>query len=267
MDFASFQKGILELLIGTAAALNITLTTQPSASPQVSIKSPLIESYNLPSEANTAELVVFQDLNSVTKNDEVNLKMVVKEPEISENNFLVTVEEPAKVFTVLEPLKTESAPSAKPSLKPSETPVAKQLKEKPVEIKTEVIQSPGPSVIVATQSTPNGEAMFKMANEHRAKLGKNAFEKDDRLCKIAESRAPQVDGELSNGTLHKGFKALKLPYWATENIAAYKAIEENFKFWISDYIHRIAIEGDHKYSCVECAGSSCSQIFSSFVPK
>ena len=106
-----------------------------------------------------------------------------------------------------------------------------------------------------------------MVNDHRAKLGLKAFEKDDRLCKIARDRAPQVNSELNSGTLHKGFKDLNLPYWATENIAAYQTIEENLRFWLSDYIHKKAIEGDSKFSCLACEGSSCSQVFTSFINK
>jgi uncharacterized protein YkwD len=107
-----------------------------------------------------------------------------------------------------------------------------------------------------------------MVNDHRSKLGLPVFEKEDRVCQMVASRAPQVYDEVfKDGPMHKGFKALNLPYWATENIAAYDSIEKNFDFWLRDDIHRKAIESAAKYSCVACSGTYCSQIFTSFVPK
>jgi uncharacterized protein YkwD len=124
-----------------------------------------------------------------------------------------------------------------------------------------------PKTIVA-KLTDGAEKLFSLVNEHRSKLGLPALEKEERVCQMVASRAPQVYDEVfKEGPMHKGFKALNLPYWATENIAAYDTIEKNFDFWLRDDIHRKAIESAAKYSCVACSGTYCSQIFTSFVPK
>lgn len=264
MDFALVHKGI-ELALAAAIALNIALGTGPST-PQNTEPS-VIESQNLPSE----EIVILHDLSSITKGDDVNLKMVTKEVEPAESNALVTVEEPTKVFTVSEPTPK---PSIKPSEDPKETPQPSKKpessKEPEKEEKAET-KSPLPSVTPSQSPAPmtssNADMLFQMTNDHRAKIGKSLFEKEERLCKIAQERAPMVNEELKNGSLHKGFKEMNLPYWATENLAAYQTMKENFQFLVTDYIHRIAIEGDYKYSCTACVGTSCSQIFSSFVFK
>lgn len=279
MDFVQLQSGILQLAISAAAALNISFAPITSTSPETNITYPgLIESYNLPSEIETKETAPLQDLSSVTKADDVNLKMVVKGPEV-EKEILVTVELPTIVYTVRAPspkplIITSAIPSTKPSSRPeisepepSKKPETAKKEEVKVEEKKEVKSPELSAVPVTTPSTPNAEKLFQMVNDHRSKLGKAPFEKDGRLCKIAEARAPAVNTELKNGTLHKGFKDLNLPYWATENIASYQTIQENFNFWISDYIHRAAIEGDHKFSCVACTVASCSQIFTSFTLK
>lgn len=279
MDFVQLKSGILQLAISAAAVLNISFAPLTSTSPETNITYPgLIESYNLPSEIETKETAPLQDLSSVTKTDDVNLKMVVKGPEV-EKEMLVTVELPTIVYTVStpspKPLTTTSAiPSTKPSSKPeiSEPEPSKKLETaKKEEVKVEEkeeVKSPEPSAVpVTTPSTPNAEKLFQMVNEYRANLGLPAFEKEQSICEIAKQRAPQVNGELKSGTLHKGFKALDLPYWATENIAAYSTIEENLKFWLADYIHKKAIESDNKYSCVACSGSACSEIFTNFIKK
>lgn len=277
MDFALIHKGI-ELASVAAVALNISLSPGPSSPQNTAVQKPFVsESQNLPAD----ETVVLQDLSSLTKSDEVNLKMVIREPDPFENNALVTVEEPPKVFTVYEP-------TPKPSVLASAKPVEESEKEEIPEpskkpesskepVKTEEKKenkSPAPSVSAAPSSSPaaaltgsNADILFQMTNDHRAKIGKPAFEKEERLCKIAETRAPMVNQELKSGTLHKGFKEMNLPYWATENLAAYQTMKENFQFLVTDYIHRVAIESDHKYSCTACVGTSCSQIFSSFVSK
>lgn len=278
MDFALLHKGV-ELATLAAAALNISIAQPPSSPQKTEIEKPaLIESKNLPEENE-----VVQDLSFITKNDEISLKMVTKEANPLENNLLVTVEEPEKVFTVFEPTPKPSAtPVAKASEEPEDAPLpskkpvtspkpeSSKQPEKTEEKKETKSPEPSPtptSVPVGNLNSPNADLLFKMTNDHRAKIGKAAFEKDERLCKIAEQRAPQVNGELATGTLHKGFKALNLPYWATENLAAYSTVQEDFNFLVNDYIHRVAIESDHKYSCVACVGASCSQIFSSFVSK
>lgn len=266
MDFAALHQGAFQLAAGIATVINLSFA--PPIKPiETNLQYPsLISSYNLSSEVTGKgeESGILTDL--ITSPDEdLNLKLVMKEPEIQEN--VVTVEAPI-IFTVKQP-------STKPVAKPAER---FQKPEIGVEIVKEVkadlpsptpIPSPSasPSLIPVPQGNSNSEQLFQMVNDYRLKLGLKAFEKEAKICAIAEQRAPQVNGELKNGTLHQGFKALNLPYWATENIAAYSTIEENLKFWLSDYIHKKAIESDHKYSCVSCAGASCSQIFTTFIEK
>ncbi len=235
------------------------MNVSATPAPEVSLTSPkFISSQNIPAEE-------IQSLNVINPN--TNIELVIKPEEPKE----VTVEQPPVTFTVVQP-------TPKPTPEPEE-----ESKEKIEIIKEAKAQEPSPSPSASPTSTPtpqpsltpsgststdsNGERMFAMVNEYRAGKGLTSFEKDGRLCEIATKRAPQINGELSNGTLHKGFKDLNLPYWATENIAAYSTLEQNLKFWLSDYIHKKAIESDNKYSCTACSGTSCSQIFTSFVGK
>lgn len=271
MDFAQLHKGATALVAGVVASINLAVIPAPSPSP---LTTPEVsDSFNLSSEVKELDSSnqAINALNLVSSND-LNLKMVVKEVKASET---VTVEEPPKVYTVVEPTPKPTPVSDKEDSKEKNTTQKEDKKETPTTASPSPTPSatPSPSPSSSPSSSPiasgnsNSEAMFQMANEYRAKLGLKAFEKDERICKIAQSRAPQVNSELQSGTLHKGFKDLNLPYWATENIAAYSTIQDNFKFWISDYIHKKALESENKYSCVACSGASCSQIFTSFTAK
>lgn len=120
-----------------------------------------------------------------------------------------------------------------------------------------------------TPQTPNSDAdaLFALVNNYRQSKGLPAFQKDDRVCAVANTRAPEIAGEMANGTLHSGMYGMNLPYWNTENAVAYGDIQTDFNWWLSDYIHKKAIEGDFTYSCAACSGVYCVEEFTSFTPK
>lgn len=256
MNFDLLQKSAVSFAATIATTFNLSFTPVPT---DPSIQYPqVIESYNLVETNQQPETV--QDLNIITQPEDIKLAMVTKEPEEAPSQDVM-------FHTVIQP-------TPKPTSKPTDEKELTIIKEVQADVaveekKEEIISGPSsiPSPFPSTIQESNSEVLFQMVNDHRAKLGLPAFEKDEKLCKIAQERAPQVNTELASGTLHKGFEALNLPYWATENIAAYSNIEENLKFWLSDYIHKKAIESSNKYSCISCAGSSCSQIFTSFIEK
>ncbi len=268
MDFGQLPKSALELVSALAIAVNTSFAPAlPPPSETGLIHPSLISSYNLPAE------IISPNQNSQQQqsiesgsSDGVNLVLVTKEPVPIE---VATVEQPV-IYTVTEPEKPVKKSSAsdeensEPKIEIIKEVKAEEPSPSPVSTPT-----PVPSQTPATSSSgnSNSEKLFQMVNDYRTGMGLPAFEKDERLCKIAQERAPQINAELNSGNLHKGFKDLNLSYWATENIAAYSSIEENLKFWLSDYIHKKAIESSNKYSCVACTGSSCSQIFTSFVEK
>ena len=264
MDFTALQQGVVMALTTIASA---TFSISPVAPPsEVSLSHPeIISSYDLPQ--GTSEPESIQNLNVITQPVTDQLQMIVKEVRADE---IATVEQPPIVYTVIEPTpKPSSKPSEEPK-KSEESQEAKKAEDKKEEAKpspsAEPSEAPKPSEAPALTGS-NADILFQMTNDYRSKIGKPAFQKEERLCKIAEQRAPQVNGELSSGNLHKGFRELNLPYWATENIAAYATMKENFQFLSTDYIHKKAIESDAKYSCTACSGTSCSQVFSSFIPK
>ena len=253
MDFSALHQGVM--MVASMVA-SITFATAPAApQDEVSLSHPEIVSFNLQTQT-VEQPDTLQSLTELTQPVTDELKMVVKEVKADE---ITTVDQPPIVYTV-------SNPTPKPS---PETEIPEDSDDSE-DKKPEASENPSPSP--STTPAPiltgsNADILFQMTNDYRAKMGKPAFEKEERLCKIAEARAPQVSSELAAGTLHKGFRELNLPYWATENIAAYATMKENFQFLSTDYIHRKAIESDHKYSCTACVGTSCSQIFSTFVPK
>lgn len=112
------------------------------------------------------------------------------------------------------------------------------------------------------------DLIFKLVNKHRTDIGLKPFVKDERVCTLARSRGPQLYKEIMvTGTMHAGFYDRDLNYWATENLIYMNTETQALDWWLNSPVHRHAIEGDYKYSCVACYGHSCSQIFTNFQSK
>jgi uncharacterized protein YkwD len=147
------------------------------------------------------------------------------------------------------------------------------LSPTPVDTPTPVpVNTPKPTITPPTNPPQvtgglNADVLFSMVNSHRVSINLPAFQKEDRICSLAESRAPQVGAEIAGGHMHSGLKALNLPYWETENIISYNSNQGAFNWWMNDKIHRDAIEGNYKYSCVACSGKACAEEFTNFQPK
>lgn len=125
-----------------------------------------------------------------------------------------------------------------------------------------------PSVTtIPTSGGLNAEVLFTMVNSYRASKGLPAFQKDERTCSLAVSRAPEIENEVANNTMHSGLRTRNLSYWNTENIISMRNETEAFNWWINDQIHREAIESNNTYSCIACSGNSCAEEFTNYQPK
>ena len=136
-------------------------------------------------------------------------------------------------------------------------------------IGTAVLLIASPSIVLAEDYIQlNASLLFDLVNKHRLELNLLPFQKDERICQIAESRTPQLYDEIfAQGTMHKGFYERNLSYWATENMIYMRNEKEALDWWLNSYIHRQAIESNHPYSCIACTEQACSAIFTSFLPK
>lgn len=140
----------------------------------------------------------------------------------------------------------------------------------------EVISDPettatiSPTVPSKAQKPPslNSDMLLDMINAHRTTLGLPAYQKEDKLCSLAQERGPELYDEIfTSGNIHGGLYNRNLPYWITENMKYGENEQDVFNWWMNSFIHRKAIEGDFLYSCGECYGNSCAQLFTSYVAK
>jgi uncharacterized protein YkwD len=113
----------------------------------------------------------------------------------------------------------------------------------------------------------NADKLFSMTNSYRQSKGLPPVQKDDRVCQVASSRAPEIAAEIAGGHMHSGIRERNLPYWNSEIIITMRTEEEAFNWWINDTIHREAIEGNYTYSCTACHGNACVQEFTNFQAK
>ncbi len=160
------------------------------------------------------------------------------------------------------PTKTPT-PTQKPQIRGESTRISPTITPT-ISLKEYIPASPSAAV-----SKPlNADLVFELINLHRKTKNLPVFEKNADLCKLAESRAAEIDNEIfGSGSIHAGFRARNIPYWITENMAGYGSESANVNWWLGSAIHRNAIEGDSKYSCGACTEKSCVQLFTSYVPK
>lgn len=122
------------------------------------------------------------------------------------------------------------------------------------------------------ESTPEGPAiaagesaqLFSLINAYRTEHGLSAFQTTDRLCSMANTRAPEIAGEVATGSIHAGFSNRGWGYPDVENAVGMGSVQANFNWWIGSSLHRGSIlSPELTYSCLACSGGNCVQIFSS----
>lgn len=123
------------------------------------------------------------------------------------------------------------------------------------------------SQYAANTTQLDSEKIFSLVNQYRASQGLSSFEKDDKVCELAKTRSQELVGEIANGSIHSGLYNRDLPYWIWENAKVGSNEEGTVAWWLSSPVHHQSIVGDYKYSCVQCTGSYCSELFTSFAPK
>lgn len=139
----------------------------------------------------------------------------------------------------------------------------------PTVVSVATTSSPKPSGDKAPAGSLSSEVMLDLINQHRVNKGLPIYEKDDRLCALAQSRIPQLQNEMyGSGFVHQGFNVMDLDYWVTENMVAKPSEQAGLGWWLGSGLHRRAIESvEHTHSCGACSGTVCIQLFSSFRPK
>ncbi len=184
--------------------------------------------------------------------------------------------------TALNRLVITAPKNALPGSLMSVQTVLKKATEDDLDSDIVVTPSPAPSISVmpsapvssqgitpnTTGSVLNADVLFGLVNAARAQYGLPAFQKNDQLCAVASSRAPEIDGEIwVTHTMHAGFYGRNLPFWATENLISMGSEQAALNWWLNSPVHRAAVLGSWQYACVACAGRSCSMIFSNLEPK
>ncbi len=119
--------------------------------------------------------------------------------------------------------------------------------------------APGPAV-----SAGESAELFGRINAYRVDHGLPAFQTTDRLCSMANTRAPEIPGEVATGTIHAGFTSRGWGYPDVENAVGMGSVNANFAWWTNSGLHRGSIlNPEFTYSCLACVNGNCVQIFSS----
>lgn len=201
------------------------------------------------------------------------------------SNLARTVETITPQTVTIQPFPT--SPKQKPQEKPADptptptvAPVQKAVKvESTIATQAaiapvgQVTMTPVPTIAVqeTVSQVPhplNADKLFDLVNNYRTTIGLPAYQKEDRVCKLADERALEIYDEIFvTYSMHKGLQNRNLDYWIWENIIYQNTEEQALNWWLNSPIHKRGIESDMQYSCTKCSGNSCAQLFTSFVPK
>jgi uncharacterized protein YkwD len=110
------------------------------------------------------------------------------------------------------------------------------------------------------------EKLFSMINQKRTEAGLPALVKDSAVCAVSAARAPELESDVASGNMHHGFMIRHPQYQSTENMIYMRNEEEAVNWWLNSPVHRAAIYGNYKQSCIVCVNNTCSQIFANINP-
>lgn len=161
---------------------------------------------------------------------------------------------------------------SKPTLYVQETliPTSKndpeiKREDKKVQMVTSYVQ---PAISQDPEATLSADLIFQLVNVHRASVNLPPFEQETRICAVAQARKDALYSEINiTHTMHSGFYAMNLPYWATENVIYMQNETQSVNWWLNSGVHRAAIEGNYKYACGVCQGRACNMIFTNYEQK
>ncbi len=124
-----------------------------------------------------------------------------------------------------------------------------------------------PHTVPTVTETPfvplSSDRLWTLINEYRVEKGLSPFIKDQRLCKISDSRVVDILEDYSHDKLYSDDKYTR-DYAYSENIDISWTEEESVRDWSDSPSHRKALEGSWIYSCISTKQKSTVQIFSSF---
>jgi len=177
-------------------------------------------------------------------------------------------EEPKKVT----PTPTQAITYAQKEVSAQVTPTAYATPPS-VPVSTTPTQAPTGTAVPAsaTDTTSiqlNADKLFDMVNTYRASANLPAYQKEDRICKLADERVVEIYDEIwVTYSMHSGLRRRNLDYWVWENLIYQNTEEQALNWWINSPIHNKGLLSDMHYSCARCSGKSCVMLFTSFIPK
>ncbi len=250
----------------TSSVLFLGLNPQKSTPEKITNTTTIIS----PTKVQTVYGLALSPTEIITPNPSITQAIPTPLPTV----YVTPTLSPSVIQKTASPMIKKPTPTNTPmptnTPKPTSTPRPTATPtQKPLPTTTPTL-TPFPTALLI--STPvkglNATVLFELVNDYRHENGLPSLQKDDTTCSIAQRRAQEVYDEIFvTDNMHAGLTKMKLPYWITENIIYYNSEQGAFNWWIQDYIHRRVILGNYKYSCTACFGYSCSQVFTSYIPK
>lgn len=122
-----------------------------------------------------------------------------------------------------------------------------------------------PTLIPAPSPYPFSEdKLWSLVNDWQTSQGWKPYIKDQRLCDLADIRLEETSKDWS----HNGFFAHSKDFVNInlgENLARdYITEETTLKAWLKSPSHKKNLTSPYTYSCIQCEGDRCVQLFGNF---
>lgn len=125
-----------------------------------------------------------------------------------------------------------------------------------------VPSSASPTISIVQEVKLDSDVLWAIIQNWRLENNLKQYVKDQRLCKIAEIRASDIQTDYSHDGLYKKYS--NYPYTIQENVAGGLKEQDVLNSWLSSKPHTETLKKNYSYSCVKCMNTLCSQIFSNF---
>lgn len=95
----------------------------------------------------------------------------------------------------------------------------------------------------------------------RIENGKQMYQKDERMCDLAEIRVGESQEEFNHDKWYEKTRGIQANRLAENLIKGYTNEEEALQAWLDSPDHKKNLGDDYTKSCIKCSETYCAQEF------
>jgi len=105
------------------------------------------------------------------------------------------------------------------------------------------------------------DKLWITVQEWRVKNGKSLYQKDQRMCDLAEIRAEEIKENFDHNDWYSKLSGMEYKELAENLVKGYENEQEALEAWLASPGHKENLEGNYAKSCIKCSENHCAQEF------